>query len=170
GFSLRQSKKRLNDSMQSIGCQRTVFLFVFPGFADWEAAHAVAELRRQGGYSVEAVGLSMNLVGSMGEIKIQPSRRLADIDLSDVAMFILPGGDRWEQHPHEPELIRVLTELDSRRIPIAAICAATTAVVRAALLRGRRHTSNEWRTCANKYRTIVKRRRTSMRQRSGITA
>jgi len=36
----------------------------------------------------------------------------------------------------------VLTELDSRRIPIAAICAATTAVVRAALLRGRRHTSN----------------------------
>ena len=122
--------------------KKTVCLFVFPGFADWEAAHAVAELRRQGGYRVEAVGLSMNLVESMGGIKIQPSRTLADIDPSDVAMFILPGGDRWEQHPHEPELIRVLTELDSRRIPIAAICAATTAVVRAALLRGRRHTSN----------------------------
>ena len=121
---------------------KTVRLFLFPGFADWEAAHAVAELRRQGGYRIEALGLSMNLVESMGGITIQPSRTLADIDLSDVAMFILPGGNRWEQHPHEPELVRVLTELDSRRIPIAAICAATTVVVRAGLLRGRRHTSN----------------------------
>ena len=84
----------------------------------------------------------MNLIESVGGIKIQPSRTLADIDPNDVAILILPGGDPWEQHPHEPELIRVLTELDSRRIPIAAICAATTAVVRAALLRGRRHTSN----------------------------
>ena len=63
----------------------------------------------------------MNLIESVGGIKIQPSRTLADIDPNDVAILILPGGNRWEQHPHEPELIRVLTELDSRRIPIAAI-------------------------------------------------
>src|SRR5437588_12058271 len=94
---------------------KAVYLLVVDGFADWEAAHAVAELRRQGGYRVEAVGLSMNLVQSMGGMKIQPSRTVADIDLSEVAMFILPGGDRWEQHPHEPELIRVLSELDTRR-------------------------------------------------------
>jgi len=148
--------------------QKAVYLFVFS--ADWEPAHAMAEPRRHGGYRVETVGLNIDPIESMGGIVVQPSRTLADIDPNDVAIFILPGGDRWEQYPHEPELIRVLTELDSRRIPIAAICAATAAVVRAALLRGRGHTSNEWRTCANKYRTIVKRRRTSMRQRSGITA
>jgi len=78
----------------------------------------------------------------MGGIMIQPSRTLADIDLNDVAIFILPGGDRWEQEPPEPELIQMLNRLDADRIPIAAICAATTVVVRAALLRGRRHTSN----------------------------
>ncbi len=122
--------------------KKAVYLFVFPGFADWEAAHAVAELRRHGGYRVETVGLSMHQVESMGGIMVQPSRTLADMDLNDVAMFILPGGDRWEQHSPEPELIRVLTALDTDRTPIAAICAATTAVARAGLLRGRRHTSN----------------------------
>ncbi|HZE71712.1 MAG TPA: DJ-1/PfpI family protein [Pyrinomonadaceae bacterium] len=122
--------------------KKAVYLFVFPGFADWEAAHAVAELRRQGGYRVEVVALSMNPVESMGGIMVQPSRTIADIDRNDVAVFILPGGDRWEQHPTEPDLIRVLTALDTKSIPIAAICAATTAVVRAGLLRGRRHTSN----------------------------
>ena|SRR5258706_10845488 len=121
---------------------KAVYLFVFPGFADWEASHAVAELRRHGGYRVEAVGLSMNPVESMGGIMVQPSRTLAGMDLSDVAMFILPGGDRWERHPLDPDLIRALSALDAERIPIAAICAATTAVVRTTLLRGRRHTSN----------------------------
>src|SRR5712691_8191865 len=101
---------------------KAVYLLIVDGFADWEAAHAVAELRRHGGYRVEAVGLSMNQVESMGGIMVQPSRTLADMDLSDVAMFILPGGDRWEQHPPEPEPIRVLTALDTDRIPIAAIC------------------------------------------------
>ena len=122
--------------------KKAVYLFVFPGFADWEPAHAVAELRRHGAYRVETVALSMNPVESMGGIMIQPSRTLADIDLNDVAIFILPGGDRWEQEPPEPELIQMLNRLDAGRIPIAAICAATTVVVRAALLRGRRHTSN----------------------------
>jgi putative intracellular protease/amidase len=42
----------------------------------------------------------------------------------------------------EPELQALLTELDREHVPIAAICAATAAVARAGLLRGRKHTSN----------------------------
>lgn len=40
------------------------------------------------------------------------------------------------------DLESVLKCLDERQIPIAAICAATVAVARVGLLRGRRHTSN----------------------------
>ncbi len=58
--------------------KEAVYLFVFPGFADWEASHAVAELRRHGGYRVEVVGLNMDPVESMGGLMIQPSRTLAD--------------------------------------------------------------------------------------------
>lgn len=121
---------------------KAVYLLVIPGFADWEPAHAVAELRRHGGYRVEVVGLSSDMVESMGGIRVQPTRSLVDVDPDDVAVFILPGGDWWEQHPLEPALKDLLHTLDQNRVPIAAICAATTAVARAGLLRGRRHTSN----------------------------
>jgi putative intracellular protease/amidase len=121
---------------------KAVYLLVVPGFADWEPAHAVAELRRHGSYRVEVVGLAMAPVQSMGGITVQPSRALANVDLDDVAVFILPGGDRWESAPLEADLERLLHELDRRGVPIAAICAATTAIARAGLIRGRRHTSN----------------------------
>jgi len=121
---------------------KAVYLFVFPGFADWEAAHALAELRRHGGYRVEVVGMSADPVVSMGGVMVQPSQVLTEVELGDVAVFILPGGDRWEKAFPEAELVRLLNALDARRVPIAAICAATTVVIRTGLLRGRRHTSN----------------------------
>ncbi|HET7109728.1 MAG TPA: type 1 glutamine amidotransferase family protein [Gemmatimonadales bacterium] len=121
---------------------RAVYLLVVPGFADWEPAHAVAELRRHGGYRVEVVGLSAQPVESMGGLRVQPSRVLSEVDADDVAVFILPGGDRWETLPVEPELAALLRTLDAAGVPLAAICAATVAIARTGLLRGRRHTSN----------------------------
>lgn len=121
---------------------KAVYLLVVPGFADWEPAHALAELRRHGGYRVEVVGLTMAPVESMGGLSVHPTRSIADVDPADVAVFILPGGDRWESAALEPELASLLRELDTAGIPLAAICGATVAVARAGLLRGRRHTSN----------------------------
>lgn len=121
---------------------KAVYLLVVPGFADWEPAHALAELRRHGHYRVEVVALTPDPVQSMGGVTVLPTRTLAAIDVADVAVFILPGADRWETKPPEPELARALHALDRQGVPIAAICAATTAVARAGLLRGRRHTSN----------------------------
>lgn len=121
---------------------KAVYLWVFDGFADWEPAHAVAELRRQGHYRVEALGLTRAPVQSMGGLTILPSKAIADIDLDDVAVLILPGGDRWEQAPVEPALREFLIRLDARAVPIAAICGATLAVAGLGLLHGRRHTSN----------------------------
>ena len=121
---------------------KAVYFLAVPGFADWEPAHALAELRRHGGYRVEVVGLTGAAVESMGGLRIQPSRSLADVDPADVAVFILPGGDRWERLPLEPQLAALLGQLDMAGVPLAAICAATVAIARAGLLRGRRHTSN----------------------------
>lgn len=119
-----------------------VYLLVVEGFADWEPAHAVAELRRQGQYRVESVGLTSSVVSSMGGIRVLPTTTVTAVDLDDVAAFILPGGDRWESSPVEPEIEQLLNRLDAQRVPIAAICAATVAISRLGLLRGRRHTSN----------------------------
>lgn len=121
---------------------KAVYLLAIPGFADWEPAHALAELRRHGGYRVEVVGLTEGPVESMGGLTVVPTQLLADVTIEDVAVFILPGGDRWEQAPLEPTVRTLLQRLDAAGVPLAAICAATTAIAKAGLLRGRRHTSN----------------------------
>jgi putative intracellular protease/amidase len=121
---------------------KAVHLLVVDGFADWEPAHAVAELRRYGKYRVESVGLTAEPVQTMGGITVLPSKTLADVDPSDVAVLILPGGDRWESASIEPELEALLKRLDEAAVPIAAICGATVAVGRLGLFRGRNHTSN----------------------------
>lgn len=121
---------------------KAAYLLVVEGFADWEPAHAIAELRRTGGYRIETVGLSRDPVVSMGGMRVLPSMSIGDVDPGDVAVCILPGGERWERAPVEHEIVGLLQRLDSRNVPIAAICAATTVVARAGLLHGRRHTSN----------------------------
>jgi putative intracellular protease/amidase len=122
--------------------EKAVYLLVVEGFADWEPAHAVAELRRQGHYRVESVGLSRTSIQSMGGVRILPSTIVTEVNAADVAVFILPGGDRWEHAPIEPELAETLKSLDAKGVPLAAICGATLAISRLGLLRGRRHTSN----------------------------
>jgi putative intracellular protease/amidase len=121
---------------------KSVYFFAVPGFADWEAAHALAELRRHGHYEIQVVGLSRQPVQSMGGVIVQPTCSLGEVDPTDVAVFILPGGDSWEHQSLEREVADALTALDGHGVPIAAICAATTAIVRTGLIRGRRHTSN----------------------------
>ena len=46
---------------------KAVYLLVVEGFADWEPAHAVAELRRTGQHRVEVVGLTRDALTSGGD-------------------------------------------------------------------------------------------------------
>lgn len=122
---------------------QAVHVLVFDGFADWEPAHALAELRRWGKRTIRTVGFNAEPVVSMGGLRITPDAALADVRHSDVELLILPGGDRWESADYprsslEP-LIRALLAAD---VPVAAICGATLALGRAGVLDDRRHTSN----------------------------
>ncbi len=122
--------------------EKAAYLYIADGFADWEPAHAVAELRRHGHYRVETVSLTGSPVESMGGLHVLPSMRLAEVQPSDAAIMILPGGDFWLNSPIDPVLESTMRLFDTQNIPIAAICAATTAIARMGILHGRRHTSN----------------------------
>ena len=63
--------------------EKAVYLLVVDGFADWEPAHAVAELRRMGKYRVETVGLTREPVESMGGIRVLPSKAIGEVDPAD---------------------------------------------------------------------------------------
>lgn len=63
--------------------EKAVYLLVVEGFADWEPAHAVAELRRHGQYRVESVGLTSLPVRSMGGLTVLPSKTVSEVDISE---------------------------------------------------------------------------------------
>jgi putative intracellular protease/amidase len=122
---------------------KSIYVLVSDGFADWEPAHALAELRRSGGFRVVTVGFTREPIESMGGLRVLPDVALDAVDPEDVALLIVPGGDRWESASSpEPELAALLRRLETRHVPVAAICGATVALARAGLLRERRHTSN----------------------------
>jgi putative intracellular protease/amidase len=119
-----------------------VHVLVFEGFADWEPAYALAELRRSGKRSVVSVGFDLEPVRSMGGLRVVPDRVLTDIRPSETEILILPGGDFWETAYPQDGVNRALTDLIAAEVPVAAICAGTLAVAHAGLLNDRRHTSN----------------------------
>jgi putative intracellular protease/amidase len=121
---------------------RAVHVLVFDGFADWEPAFALAELRRSGRRTVVVVGFDARPVTSMGGLRVTPERGLGEARPADVELLILPGGDLWEGEYPRAALEALLGALTAAAVPVAAICGATLAVARAGLLDGRRHTSN----------------------------
>ncbi len=109
---------------------RAIHVVAFDGYADWEPALALAELRRSAGAQVVTVGFSREPITSMGGLRVQIDRALDDVRSDEVGLLILPGGDCWEQG----------------RYPVAAIerllHASTTLVcpsLRFAALRWRSH-------------------------------
>lgn len=122
---------------------RAVHVMVFDGFADWEPAHALAELRRWGQRTVRSVGFSREPVTSMGGLRVIPDVDVASVHPADVELLIIPGGTLWESddYPRAP-LEALLTKVVRAGTPLAAICAGTLALGRAGILNDHRHTSN----------------------------
>lgn len=117
------------------------YVFVFDGLADWEPALALCELRKSGRFEVLAAGHSRESVVTMAGLKVLPDATLDEIDPQETAIFILPGGDRWEDGPDQ-KVDELLQRLHAQKILIGALCAATLEIARAGLTAGVRHTSN----------------------------
>jgi putative intracellular protease/amidase len=120
---------------------RTAYVFVFDGFADWEPASALAELRRTFGFSVKTFSLATNPIVSMGGLKVTSDLRLEEVRPELASILILPGGDMWMGGEIEGITALIETVHQAAR-PIAAICAATLSLAHAGLLNDHRHTSN----------------------------
>lgn len=116
-------------------------MFVFDGFADWEPASALAELRRTFGFATRSLAMSREPVVSMGGLRVVPDATLADFEPASADILILPGGDSW-MAGEKPEITAAIRAMAEARRPIAAICAATLALAHARLLDDRLHTSN----------------------------
>jgi putative intracellular protease/amidase len=119
-----------------------VHVLVFDGFADWEPSFALSQIRQTGAADVVSVGLSHHPVRSMGGLTVLPDVTVEQVAPEQIRLLLLPGGDQWEAGGPDPRLAEVLSSTMDAGSPVAAICGATLGVVRAGLLRGRKHTSN----------------------------
>jgi len=117
------------------------YVFVFDGLADWEPALALCEIRKSGKYEVLTAAHSRQPVVTMGGMKVLPDIAIKEVEPRDTAIFIVPGGDRWEEGPDQ-KLGEFLRRLHVENILIGALCAATLEIARAGLTSGVRHTSN----------------------------
>ena len=119
----------------------TVYFLVFDGFADWQAALALCEVRRPGDWQVQTVGFSTAPVTSMGGLCVQPDLSLAQLELSRAALIIVPGGHLW-QRGEGAAAVAAIRDVYTSGAPVAAIDSGVLALARAGLLDGCRHTGN----------------------------
>jgi putative intracellular protease/amidase len=117
------------------------YLLVFYGLADWEPALALCEINKSGKFDVVTVGFTESPITTMGGYKISPHIMLDAIRPDEASIFIMPGGEMWEQGPNE-DLIKLLHQFHAKGTIIAAICGATLEIARAGLMQGILHTSN----------------------------
>jgi len=73
----------------------TAYVLLRSGYADWEPASALAELRRTFGFSVTTMGLTAETIVSMGGLRVIPDLTLSEFEPESADILILPGGDSW---------------------------------------------------------------------------
>lgn len=122
---------------------RPVVVVVLDGYADWEPALVMAQLRETAKRQVVVAGFDRSPVTSMGGLRVTPSISLDEVDPAGAALLLLPGGDRWAAGDYpQAKVDAALRAMLDHQVPVAAICGATVALARAGVLAGRAHTSN----------------------------
>ncbi len=120
---------------------KTAYLLVFDGLSDWEPGLALAEMNKSADYQVKTVGFSQDIAVTMGGVSIIPDCALNEIDYSESAILVLPGGEMWENDP-VMDLLPVVGKFIDLKIPVAAICGPTVFLARHGFLENVAHTSN----------------------------
>lgn len=119
-----------------------IFIYLFDGYSDWEIAYLTPELNKSEQHELIYVSENGDSVKSMGGLQVKPTCSLREINVEELALLILPGGEVWEKE--SPQAIqKFLKEVYDFNRPIAAICAATTFLGKSGLLDDALHTSND---------------------------
>jgi putative intracellular protease/amidase len=120
---------------------KTAYLLVFDGLSDWEPGLALAEINKSKDHHVKTVGFRPDIAVTMGGVSIIPDCILNEINYSDASIFILPGGEMWENDP-VTDLLPAVRKFIELKVPVATICGPTVFLARHGFLENVVHTSN----------------------------
>lgn len=126
----------------------TIYVYVMDTLADWELGYVTAELNsgrffKEGAPKVtlKPVSHSKEPVTTMGGMRIVPDCVIADIEVAEANVLLLPGSNTWNDQKHFA-IIEKASEFLSIGAMVGAICGATAALANFGLLDEPPHTSN----------------------------
>jgi protein deglycase len=111
------------------------------GVEEIEAVTPVDLLRRAGLEVVMATVSSEEVIGRSG-IGLRADAKLADLDLAEFDLLILPGGPAVTELRKNAGVLKVIRSFDEAGKIIAAICAAPLLLEDAGILNGRAFTAH----------------------------
>jgi len=120
---------------------KTVYIFLFDGFSDWEISFLTPELQKSDKIELKYFSLNGKKVISMGGLHIKPDFSIKEVRLNQISVLVLPGGQAWEKKSIlglEP----IIEELYLENKTIGAICGATIFLGQKGYLDNVEHTSN----------------------------
>ena len=77
--------------------KKKILIFLFDGFSDWEISYLTPEINKSEQFDLVYFSKDGNSVSSMGGLQISPNASLAEINIEDLDMLILPGGTACEK-------------------------------------------------------------------------
>lgn len=120
---------------------RSVVFYLPEGFADWEGAFLMPELR-EAKRSMLIVSETGESVSSIGGLKVSVEASLAKVSPENCEALVLIGSDGWADVSQNKKVLELAKDFHQRGILVAGICAATMALARTGLLDQKKHTSN----------------------------
>ncbi|KAA0549841.1 thij/pfpi family protein [Bacillus sp. BGMRC 2118] len=117
-------------------------VMVYDGFTEFEVILANYFIKTKG--EIVSVGIHEDhrIVTSFEGFQIKPHIHIDELNVDDVEILIIPGGDPDELVTCN-KLRELLIELNSRQTLVAAICSGTIHLAHAKLLEYKRYTSTE---------------------------
>ncbi|MDM1367549.1 MAG: glutamine amidotransferase [Myroides sp.] len=120
-----------------------IYVYLFDGYSDWELGYLMPELREDSRYKILTVSDTGTDVVSKGGLKVSVDISLEDLEIDNIRLFVIPGGQMWEENQNDfSNLDRVVYGAYTHKLPIAAICGATVYLAHRGMLDQVKHTSN----------------------------
>lgn len=103
--------------------KKTVLLFVFDGFADYEISYLTASILKGTSYQMKTIALeklpirALSGICVLPDLDFLPDIDLADMDNTNTAMLILPGGSIWDEEIGT-EIVALIQHCINNQIPV----------------------------------------------------